>query len=250
MTLLELFELLKKHMKLVVDYPLSAHCLLPCIRLLECPIRIRQPQACTFLPARTSLPAISLLIFQPPRWWQTTSPRFWSSNCVQNATADDLGLKNLSDFEIFVSSATTSRVIELSVTGTDPQQVAEVANAIADNVSAISQDVMKVQAVNIIDQAVAPQAPSGPKRPLYVAVACMGGLFAAVAIVVVADMLNMKVRSAEEVEELLGVPVIGRIPLVKGGRSMMAKQQKARCRPDPYAERDQDACGQHSLRLR
>ena len=135
------------------------------------------------------------------------------SNRVQNATADDLGLKNLSDFEISVSSATTSRVIELSVTGTDPQQVAEVANAIADNVSAISQDVMKVQAVNIIDQ-----APSGPKRPLYVAVACMGGLFAAVAIVVVADMLNMKVRSAEEVEELLGVPVIGRIPLVKGGR--------------------------------
>ena len=45
--------------------------------------------------------------------------------------------------------------------------LAEVANAIADNVSAISQDVMKVQAVNIIDQAVAPQAPSGPKRPLY-----------------------------------------------------------------------------------
>ncbi len=31
-------------------------------------------------------------------------------------------------------------------------------------------------------------------------------------------MLNTKVRSADEVEELLGIPVIGRIPAVKGGR--------------------------------
>ena len=40
----------------------------------------------------------------------------------------------------------------------------------------------------------------------------------AVAIIVVADMLNTKVRTADEVEEILGIPVIGRIPVVKGGR--------------------------------
>ena len=53
---------------------------------------------------------------------------------------------------------------------------------------------------------------------MYVAVAFLAGLFVAVAIVVLLDMLNTRVRSAEDVEELLGIPVIGRIPAMKGSR--------------------------------
>ena len=49
-----------------------------------------------------------------------------NSNRVRKATADDLGLKSLKDFEIEVTSATTSRVIELSVTGTEPELIAKV----------------------------------------------------------------------------------------------------------------------------
>ena len=40
----------------------------------------------------------------------------------------------------------------------------------------------------------------------------------AVAIVVLMDMLNTRVRSAEDAEELLGIPVVGRIPAMKGGK--------------------------------
>ena len=43
-------------------------------------------------------------------------------------------------------------------------------------------------------------------------------LFAAVAIVVLMDVIDTRVRSAEDVEELLELPVIGRIPEMKGGR--------------------------------
>ena len=78
-------------------------------------------------------------------------------------------------------------------------------------------ELMNVDSVSVVDQATAPLNPSGPKRTLYVAVAFLAGLFAAVAIVVLVDMLNTKVRSAEDVEELLGVPVIGRMPALRGG---------------------------------
>ena len=44
------------------------------------------------------------------------------------------------------------------------------------------------------------------------------GLFSAIAIEVWSDMLNTKVRNADEIEELLGLPVIGRMPAVKGGK--------------------------------
>ena len=65
---------------------------------------------------------------------------------------------------------------------------------------------------------VPPHQPSGPNRKLYIAVAALAGLFVAVAIVVLLDMLNTRVRSVDDAVELLGVPVIGRFPVVKGGK--------------------------------
>ena len=74
---------------------------------------------------------------------------------------------------------------------------------------------MAVEAVNLIDEAEVPQAPSGPPRLMYTAVAFLAGIFIAAAIVVVMDMVNTRIRKPEEIEELLGVPVIGRIPTIK-----------------------------------
>ena len=145
--------------------------------------------------AITSIPTFLL-----PRW----SPTTWQRCSSPIACA--------------ILPRATSRVLSVTVTGDDPKQVAELANSLAQNVSGIAQDVMQIEAVNVIDRADAPTAPSGPSRVLYIAVAFLAGLFMAVAIIVVADMLNTKVRSADEVEELLGIPVIGRIPAVKGGR--------------------------------
>lgn len=76
----------------------------------------------------------------------------------------------------------------------------------------------RCQSINVIDEAKTPEAPSGPKRTLYIAVAFLAGIFIAVAYVVLADMLNTRIRGAEEAEELLGIPVVGRIPAMKGGK--------------------------------
>lgn len=218
MTLLELFSLLKKHLRLVVALPIACALLVGAYSIVFMPntytattsLYVLANQAETAGNLSTDLSASQMVA--------NDVTTLLESNRVRKTAAEQVGLESLKDFKITVSSATTSRVIELSVTGSDPELAAAVANSIADSVSSISQDVMKVQAVNIIDQALTPQLPSGPSRTLYVAVAFIGGLFAAVAIVVVADMLNTKVRTPDEVEELLGIPVIGRIPVVKGGR--------------------------------
>ena len=77
---------------------------------------------------------------------------------------------------------------------------------------------MEVESINPIDQAETPDQPSGPNRLLYTAVAFLAGLFLAIAIIVLMDMLNTKVRNAEDAEETLGIPVIGRIPATKEGK--------------------------------
>lgn len=139
-----------------------------------------------------------------------------TSDRVETEAASELGLKSLRGYKVSVSSGTTSRVVSLTVTGTDPVGTAKVANSLASNVSEIAQSIMNVQSVNVIDSAQTPAGPSGPNRKLYIAVALLAGVFVAVAIVVLADMLNTKVQSQEELEELLGIPVIGRIPEISG----------------------------------
>ena len=140
------------------------------------------------------------------------------SDRIAADTVKNLHLDSLKGYSTKVTSETTSRVITLSVTGSDPDTSAAIANEMASNVSKVAQQVMDVQSVNVIDQAVSPSSPSGPNRSMYIAVALLAGLFIAIAIVVVSDMLNTKVRNADEIEDLLGLPVIGRMPALKGGK--------------------------------
>ena len=218
MTLLELLNLLKKHLKLVIALPVACALVMGVFSFAlmgdeytaSTSMYVLAQQENSNTSLSTDLSASQMI--------SNDVAQLLTSDRVQDETAADLGLEDLSSFEVAVTSETNSRVIGLSVTGDDPQRSADVANKMVEKVSAIAQEVMSVEAVNQIDQASAPDAPSGPNRPLYVAVALMAGLFLAIAIVVVADMLNVKVRNHEEVEELLGIPVIGRIPAMKGAR--------------------------------
>ena len=127
-------------------------------------------------------------------------------------------MQSLSGYKVSVTSATNSRVITLSVTGKDAQGSADVANAVANSISKIAKDSMGVDGFNIIDAAKTPTAPSGPNRVLYTAVAFLAGLFVAIAGIVLIDMLNTKIRDADDAEETLGIPVVGRMPTMKAGR--------------------------------
>ena len=135
---------------------------------------------------------------------------------VAEDTASALQMDSLKGYKISVASESTTRIVTLTVTGESAQSVAIIANQLAATTDSVAQEVMDVQAINAINEAKEPAAPSGPPRAMYTAVAFLAGIFLAVAIVVVIDMVNTRVRSAEEAEELLGLPVIGRIPNIKG----------------------------------
>ena len=220
MTLLELLQLLRKHLRLVIALPVACAVAMAVYAYLFMGNTYTASTNMYVLAMQSGEFASNTLStdLNASQMISNDVSTLLTSDRVKNETAADLGLESLSGYDISVTSETTSRVVGLSVTGKDPQTAADIANTMVEKVSAIAQEVMSIESVNAIDQAQAPERPSGPNRPLYVAVALMAGLFAAVAIVVVADMLNTRVRSQEEVEELLGIPVIGRIPTMKGGR--------------------------------
>lgn len=221
MTLLELLQLMRKHLKLVI--------LLPIVCALAMGVYSYAFMANTYtastsmyvLAKQTSANSDNATNYSSLNASQMLAndvSTLLKSDRIAADTVKNLHLDSLKGYSTKVTSETTSRVITLSVTGTDPDTSAAIANEMASNVSKVAQQVMDVQSVKMIDQAVSPSSPSGPNRSMYIAVALLAGLFIAIAIVVVSDMLNTKVRNADEVEELLGLPVIGRMPAVKGGK--------------------------------
>lgn len=221
MTLLELLQLMRKHLKLVI--------LLPIVCALAMGVYSYAFMANTYtastsmyvLAKQTSANSDNAANYSNLNASQMLAndvSTLLKSDRIAADTVKNLHLDSLKGYSTKVTSETTSRVITLSVTGSDPDTSAAIANEMASNVSKVAQQVMDVQSVNVIDQAVSPSSSSGPNRSMYIAVALLAGLFIAIAIVVVSDMLNTKVRNADEVEELLGLPVIGRMPAVKGGK--------------------------------
>lgn len=221
MTLLELFQLLRKHLRLVVALPVGCALIMAVVSFALMG-NTYTAQTSMYILANSNAES------QSTNYTDLTASQLLAndvatllqSDRVEADAASTLGLTDLSDYKVSVTSETTTRVISLVVTGPDPQGVADVANEMASQVSVVAQDVQMADSINVIDEAVAPTSPSGPNRMLYIAVAFLAGLFLAIAIVVLMDMLNTRIRSAEDAEELLGVPVVGRIPAMKkkGGK--------------------------------
>lgn len=219
MTLLELFQLLKKHLQLVITLPVV--CAIA-MGIVSFAVMDNTYTATTTMYVRANNTddngQMNYNDLSASQMLSNDIATLLDSDSVKSGAAKELGLTDLDDYKVSVFSETTTRVITLSVTGTDAKETAEVAKAMASSVSTVAQNVGAAQSINVIDEAKTPEAPSGPKRTLYIAVAFLAGIFIAVAYVVSADMLNTRIRGAEEAEELLGIPVVGRIPAMKGGK--------------------------------
>lgn len=219
MTLLELFQLLKKHLQLVITLPVV--CAIA-MGIVSFAVMDNTYTATTTMYVHANNTddngQMNYNDLSASQMLSNDIATLLDSDSVKSGAAKELGLTDLDDYKVSVSSETTTRVITLSVTGTDAKETAEVAKAMASSVSTVAQNVGAAQSINVIDEAKTPEAPSGPKRTLYIAVAFLAGIFIAVAYVVLADMLNTRIRGAEEAEELLGIPVVGRIPAMKGGK--------------------------------
>ena len=215
MTLVELLELLKKRWQLVVALPLI-------FALIAGAWAITRPDVYTatttmyVLSKQADSTDITSAELSASQQLTNDIANIVKSSRVRRQVAEQTGLESLSGYSLNVSNTTNSRVVTLTVTGRDPQMAADVANAFVSSVSEIAQEVMGVEAVNSVDEATVPVSPSGPKRMRYVAVGLAGGLFAAVALVVLLDLFDTCIRNSQEVEELLDVPVIGHFPAIQG----------------------------------
>ncbi len=134
---------------------------------------------------------------------------------LQTRLEDELGveyskssLRNMID----VQGVNQTVVIVMSVESTSNTEAAFMANALVDIMQETSAEFVGLDNIEILDEADIPANPSGPNRTLYMAVAfVLGGMVGAFTVLGM-EFLNRSIKTAKDMEQKLGLRVLGEIP--------------------------------------
>jgi capsular polysaccharide biosynthesis protein len=137
------------------------------------------------------------------------------SDRVMNQLKDDLDLdmsnqaiRNM----IAVNSVSDTLIIRLSVTTTDPALSQDIANQLVVIVKNLSDEFEGLEDVEVFDSATLPLGPSGPNRMMYSAIGLLLGGMIGVGLVFLREFLDKKIRTTKDLEDKLGIRVLGAIP--------------------------------------
>lgn len=138
------------------------------------------------------------------------------SPVILNDVIEDLGL-NMKASELInqltIRNEQNSKVMVLTVTDTDPKMAVDIANGITETFVNKIEDLMNVDNVNILMNADISDSlsPVSPNVKINLAIGLVLGAVFGIGLAFLLEFLDKTFRSEKEVEELLGLPVIGMI---------------------------------------
>lgn len=113
---------------------------------------------------------------------------------------------------ITVSTIENTQIISINVQHKDPKIARDIANSIPSTFRKTLKRISYASSVEVIDHAVIPIDPIKPNKILNIVIATLLGVMISIFGVFLREHLNIKLKTPEEVEDILGLPVIGVIP--------------------------------------
>ncbi|MCA1320233.1 capsular biosynthesis protein [Bacillus tianshenii] len=134
-----------------------------------------------------------------------------SEELNSNETAGSLNSK------ITVGPEGQSQVLKITVQHPDPAMAAKIANTTAEVFQKEVINLMNVDNVSILSPAQMGEDPSPvkPQPVLNMAIAMVVGLMAGVGIAFLLEYLDTTMKSEQDIEKLLGLPVLGTITVIE-----------------------------------
>lgn len=117
--------------------------------------------------------------------------------------------------KISVSVPTDTRILSITAKDGDPKEAARIANGLRNVAAEKIISVTKVSDVTTLDEAEVPQSPSSPNIRRNVLLGFIAGAGLMVVLLVVVEVLDDRVKKPEDVEELMGLPLLGVVPDIK-----------------------------------
>ena len=124
----------------------------------------------------------------------------------------DISWENLRN-NVKVSSVEDTEVIEISVTTKNVEDSAKIANEIAKVFTEKVAEIYNINNVHVVDEAEVEYTPSNINHKKDVIIFAFIGLVVAVIYVLIANMLDTTIKTAEDIEKEFKLPVLASIPV-------------------------------------
>lgn len=119
-----------------------------------------------------------------------------------------------------------TRIVEIAVRTVDPKSSQAIADEVREVASKKIAEVMKVDAVNLVDKANLPTQKCSPSIMKNTLVAGAAGVFLVCAVILIFAIMNDTIRNQEDVEKYLELSTLGAIPLDKKTEAAEKKRMK------------------------
>lgn len=137
---------------------------------------------------------------------------------VLETVIEDMGLKDTYASlknRVAVVNSNNTRIIYISVTDPSPENAQKIADSIREVASAHITAVTDTEAVTVVDEANLPTSPSEPSVKKYTLLAAAVGLILSAGFIIIRYLLDDTVKSAEDVENYLGLSTLALIPVME-----------------------------------
>ncbi|MCC3737057.1 YveK family protein [Staphylococcus hominis] len=114
-----------------------------------------------------------------------------------------------------VKTQANSQILNINVTSHDKKESEKIANKIANVFKNDMPEIMNVDNVSILSKANGTSEKISPKISMNLIIGLIAGLALAILIVALKEILDKRIKSEEDVERELEVPVLGSIPKLK-----------------------------------
>lgn len=139
-----------------------------------------------------------------------------TQNNVMSEVAKDVGLENADAVKKFVNvtNKQDTQIITVTATTTDPKLSKNIANGTVNTFIKTMQKNLNVRNIEIVDKAKLSYVPSGPSINKNTMMAALVGGVIGVGYAVLKFLLDNRLRTKEEAEKYLGIPVFAEFPEV------------------------------------
>ena len=134
-----------------------------------------------------------------------------SQDVLKNVTTT-LGITDDIKEKITVNIPVDTRILSITVRDSDPNQAATIANTLRDEAAKKIIEVTKVSDVTTLEAAMPAEKPSTPQTKRNLVLGFIVGAFLATALVIVLEVLDDRVKRPQDIEEGLGMTLLGVVP--------------------------------------
>lgn len=132
--------------------------------------------------------------------------------------------------KVSVDTPTDTRIVSITVEDTDPVLAMNIANCIREVASSHIQNVMDIEAVNVVESANMPMEKASPSRVKWTLAGGILGCFLLCVFVLIQYLMDDTIKSSEDVEKYLGLGTLALIPLAEDAVNSKKKKKKKKKR--------------------